>query len=61
MESTTTEEAPMAEGLPEEANGIGKNDRDRSTLTSGNSLRVHSFQAGRFPAKFGFEPIKFEL
>ena len=45
MESTTTEGAPVAEGLPEETNAIGtqeKNDRDRSTLTTGNSLRVIS-------------------
>ena len=46
MESTTTEGAPVAEGprLPEEANAIDdtrKNDRDRSTLNSGNRLRVH--------------------
>ena len=42
-ESTTTEGAPVAEGLPEKTNAIGdsrKNDRDRSTLTTGNSLRV---------------------
>jgi len=47
---------PVAEGLPEETNGIGdskkkkekkqtKNDRDRVTLTTVNSLRVHGFQA----------------
>jgi len=33
--------APVAEGLPEEANAIGdsrKNDRDRNTLLTGNSL-----------------------
>ena len=45
MESTTTEGAPVAEGLLEEANAIGnsgKNDRDRNTLHTGNSLRVHS-------------------
>ena len=44
MESTTIEGAPVAEGLPEETN-IGdsrKNDRDRSTFITGNSLRVHS-------------------
>ena len=35
----------MAEGLPEEENAIGENDRDRNTLVSGNSLRVH----GRLP------------
>ena len=37
--------APVAEGLPEEANAIGdfgENDRDRSTLTTGKSLRVHT-------------------
>jgi len=38
---STTEEAPVAEGLPEEANAIGKNDRDRNMLISGNSSRVH--------------------
>ena len=45
MESTTTEGAPVAEGLPEVTNAIGtqeKNDRDRNTLTTGNSLRVIS-------------------
>jgi len=45
MESTTTEGAPVAEGLLEEANAIGnsgKNDRDRNTLHTGNSWRVHS-------------------
>ena len=34
-----------------------KNDRDRNTLTTGISLRVHNFQA----AKFGCQPIKLEL
>ena len=37
----------MAEGQPEEANGIGdlrKNDRDRSTLITDNSSRVHPFR-----------------
>ena len=40
MQSTTTEGVPVAEGLPEETNGNGdsrKNDRDRITLTTGNS------------------------
>ena len=32
----------MAEGVPEEANAITKNDRDRITLITGNSLREHS-------------------
>jgi len=39
----------VADGLPEEANAIGKNNRDRNTLIFGNSLRVH----GRLPAKIG--------
>ena len=54
---------PAAEDLPEEVNAIGdsrKNDRDRNTFITGNSLRVQ-FPGGRFPAKFGCEPIKFEL
>jgi len=46
MESTTTEGAPVAEGLSEETNAIEdsrKNDRDRNMLITGNGLRVHSF------------------
>jgi len=42
----------VAEGLPEEAKGIGdsrENDRDRNVLTTGNSLRV---QSSRTRAKF---------
>ena len=45
MDSTTTEGEPVAEGLPEAANAIGdsrQNDRDGNTLTTANSLRVHS-------------------
>jgi len=42
--STTTEGAPVTEGLPEERKKEKKNCRDRKTLTTGNSLRVHSFQ-----------------
>jgi len=38
-----------------------KNDRDRGTLITGNGVRVHGFQGGRFPAKFGCQPIKLEL
>ena len=40
MESTTTEGAPVAEGLPEEAKDIGvsrQNDRDGHMLIIGNS------------------------
>ena len=47
MESTViiTEGAPVAEGVPEEANAITKNDRDRITPITGNRLREHRFQA----------------
>ena len=41
MESTTTEGASVAEGLPK-ANRR-KNDRDRSTLLTGNGSRVYRF------------------
>jgi len=47
MEPNTKEGAPVAEGLPEETNGIGdsrKNDRDRSTLITAKSLRVYGFR-----------------
>ena len=60
MKSTTWQGAPVAEGLPEETNAIGdsrKNDKDRNTLLTGNSLRVHS----QFPANFGYKPIRLEL
>ena len=43
----------MAEGLPEEANGIGNsriNDRDGNMLIAVNSSHVH-FPGGPFPAK----------
>jgi len=40
LKPTTTEDALVAEGLPEEANGLEKNDGDRSTLITGNSSRV---------------------
>ena len=55
IESTTTEGTPVAESLPGEANhsiyGLTalktqeRNDRDRNTLNTGNSLRVHTLQA----------------
>jgi len=48
MESTvtTTQGAPVAEGVPEENNNaITKNDRDRITPITGNRLLVHRFQA----------------
>jgi len=45
LKSTRTEDALVTEGLPEKANGLEKNDRDRSTLITGNSLRVPGFQS----------------
>ena len=46
MESTVTitEEAPVAEGVLEEAKAITKNDRDRITPITGYRLRVPRFQ-----------------
>jgi len=38
-----------------------KNDRDRNTLITGNSLRVQSFLGVDSRAKFGCQPIKLEL
>ena len=63
MESTVTitEEAPVAEGVLEEANAITKNDRDRITPITGNRLRVHRSQAVGSRQKFGCQPIKLEL
>ena len=43
--STPSKGVPVAESLLEEANAIGisrKNDRDRSTLITSNSIHVHS-------------------
>jgi len=60
MESTTTEGAPVTEGLPEEANAIEnsrKNDRDRTRSTLATAYAC-TFQ---FPAKLGFQLIKLEL
>ena len=39
---------------------LKKNDRDRSTFITGNSLRVHSSRVS-IPGKFGYQPIKLEL
>ena len=39
------EGATVAEDQLEEGNGVQKNDRDGNTLTTGNSLRVHSWRA----------------
>ena len=40
--SSTMEGATVAEGQLEDGNGVQKTDRDGNTLTTGNSLRVHS-------------------
>ena len=45
MVSTTTETAPGAKARSTALEAKEKNDRDRSTLNTGNSLRVHSLQA----------------
>jgi len=37
MASTTTEEAPVAEGLPEEANGVGDSRKKKTTETEAHS------------------------
>jgi len=44
----------MAEGLPEEANGIGDFKKKTETDSRSSLARVYacSFQDGRFPAKF---------
>ena len=45
----------MAEGLPEEANGIGDSRKTTETESRSSLTTVYacSFQDGRFPAKFG--------
>ena len=61
--TTLMEGVPVAEGLPEEVDAIAnsrKNDRDRSTLTTGYSYAC-SAPGGGFPAKFGCQPMKLEL
>jgi len=64
MESTTTEGAPVAEGLPEETNGIGnsrkkKRQRQKHAHNWQGFTRAE-FPGGWFPAKFGCQPIKSE-
>ena len=63
MESTTTEGAPAAEGLPEETNAIGdsrqKRERQKHAHRRQQFTRAQ-FPGGRFPAKWGGQPIKLE-
>ena len=56
-------QAPMAEGLPEEANAIGDSRKTTETETHSPQATVYacSFPGGRLPAKFGIQPIKLEL
>ena len=64
MESNTKEGAPVAEGLPEETNGIGdskkKRQRQKHTHHWQKFMRVQ-IPGGGFPAKFVCQPIKLEL
>jgi len=63
LESNTIEGAPVLEGTPEEANGIG--DPRKTTETEARSplatVYACTIPGGRFPAKFGCQPIKLEL
>ena len=63
MASTTTKGASVAEGLPQETNGIG--DSRKTTETESRSALVTVYACtgtgGRLPAKFGFQPIKLQL
>ena len=63
MELTTTERASVAEGLPVEANGIGNSRKTTKTETRYTLATVYActVPGGRFPAKFGCQPIKLDL
>ena len=64
MESTTTEGAPVAEGLPEETNGTWDSRKKRQRQKHAHHWQQFTralFPGGRFPAKFGCQPIKLEL
>ena len=63
MESTTTEGAPAAWGLPEEANAIGDSRKTTETESRTSLVTVYTCTVPgcQFPAKFGFQPIKLEL
>jgi len=62
MESTTTEGAPVAEGLPEETNGIGDSKKRQRQKHAHNWQQFTRAQllGDRFPAKFGCQPIKLD-
>jgi len=64
MESTTKEGAPVAEGIPEEVNGIGDSSKKRQRQKHVRHWQLFTradFPGGQFPAKFGCQPIKLEL
>ena len=64
MASTTTEGAPVEEGLPEEANEVGdsrKNRQRQNHVHHWQQFTRAQFPGRRFPAKFGYQPIKLEL
>ena len=54
----------MAEGLPEEINGIGDSRQKRRRQNHAHYCQQHTraqFLGNLFPAKFGCQPIKLEL
>ena len=64
MASTTTEGAPVAEGLPEEANDFGGSTKNRQRHNHTHHWQQFTraqFPGSQFPAKFGYQPIKLEL
>ena len=63
LESTTTEGASAAGGLPEEANAIGDSRKTTETESRTSLVTVYTCTVPgcQFPAKFGFQPIKLEL
>jgi len=63
MESTTTEGAPVAEGLPEMTNAIGTQEKTTETEANSPLATVYAcpVPGGRFQVKFGFQPIKLDL
>ena len=62
-ETTTTEGAPVAEDLPQEASDIGDSRKSTETETRSWLARAYAcgVPGGRFPAKFGYQPIKSKL
>ena len=59
LESTTTEGAPVAEGEPD-GNGDSRKKKRQKHAQHCQQLTRAQFPGGRFPAKFGCQPIKLE-